>query len=231
MDILSSEFLNIFFQLVPGFIASWVFYGLTPIGKPDQLDRIVNALIYSTLIQVTVYLLSQIFILVGEHWVTLSPWTSELDLIYSIILAFILGIMLSHSTNHDSVHKVLRSLKVTMADSYPSQWYEEMIKNKGYILLTLVDGRRIYGYPVEPAESPDLGHFILSPYIWLTEQNENGNVVETAKTDEVEEDVEIHVEEFDPTDPIYWSTSKILIASDKVDFVEFINEEQEDEEN
>lgn len=226
MEIFSSAFLDVFFQLVPGFIASWVFYGLTPIGKPDQLDRIINALIYSTLIKIVIFIYSKALFIIGENYFSLGVWSVEIDLLSSVILAFLFGIFLSYSTNHDNIHSILRKLKITMADSYPSQWYEEMIKNNSYVLLTLKDGRRVYGYPIEPAEAPDKGHFILSPYIWLTDNDDNDTVSLEIKTDPAEKQENVQSRSIDPLNPDNWNLSKILVASSMVEFVELIPEDE-----
>jgi len=217
MEIFTESFLSLFFQLVPGFIASWVFYGLTPIEKPDQLDRVVNALIYSVLIKIFIFILSSLLWFIGDKWISFGLWTENVELIYSVVIAFSFGILLSHATNHDTVHRFLRFLRITLADSYPSQWYEEMINNdESLILLSLLDGRRIYGYAIEKAESPKNGHFVLSPYIWLT------GVLLDSKIENEDEDKDIQHSNGDPADFSTWNTSKILIASKLVEFVEFV---------
>lgn len=48
---MSKEVVLVLVYLLPGFLAAWVFYGLTSHPKPSQFERVVQAVIFTFVIQ------------------------------------------------------------------------------------------------------------------------------------------------------------------------------------
>lgn len=46
----SKDVLTLLTQLMPGFLTAWVVYGLTTYTKPPQFERVIQAVIYSFLV-------------------------------------------------------------------------------------------------------------------------------------------------------------------------------------
>lgn len=51
MDDLVKEIIPLLQYLIPGFLAAWIFYSLTAFKKPDTFGQIVQALIFTLVIQ------------------------------------------------------------------------------------------------------------------------------------------------------------------------------------
>ncbi len=47
MELASKELVGIISYLLPGFLAAWIFYGLTAHPKPQPFERVVQALIFT----------------------------------------------------------------------------------------------------------------------------------------------------------------------------------------
>lgn len=168
MSILSNEIINFLSYLLPGFVAAWVFYGLTAFPKPSQFERIIQALIFTILIQGFLSIIKSISLFIGSHVICIGSWGDDTNLVLSVISAIILGFLFTYFANNDKFHAVLRKLKITQLTSFPSEWYGSFSKNKTYIVLHLKDGRRLYGWPVEWPNHPTTGHFSIAIAEWLT---------------------------------------------------------------
>lgn len=51
MPELAKDTVALFAYLLPGFVTAWVIYGLTSQTKPSQFERVVQALIFTFIIQ------------------------------------------------------------------------------------------------------------------------------------------------------------------------------------
>ena len=54
MELPSRETLSLLFFLLPGFVAAWVFYGLTAHPRKDTLERVIQALIFTVIVRACV---------------------------------------------------------------------------------------------------------------------------------------------------------------------------------
>ncbi len=66
MENLSTEIVGLIYQLLPGFIAAWVFYGLTSYIKPSAFDQIVQALIFTVIVKVILITTKSSLIFIGN---------------------------------------------------------------------------------------------------------------------------------------------------------------------
>ena len=171
MDLISKDIISLLIYLLPGFITAWIYYGLTAFPKPNQFERIVQALIFTIIIQSIVIALKYILIQVGENLFYIGTWNNDVKLILSTITALVLGLSISHISNNDQLYRILRKYRFTSLTSYPSEWYGVFALNKTYVVLHLEDGRRLYGWPIEWPSQPDSGHFSISQAEWLTDTN------------------------------------------------------------
>jgi hypothetical protein len=171
METFTKDFITILQYLLPGFITGWVFYSLTSFPKPSQFERVVQALIFTIFIQVFIYVIKKILFFIGHIW-PLFHWNSQSDLIWSIIVAILFGIVFSYYTNNDKVHKKLRDWGVTRETSYPSEWFGAFLNNVTFVVLHLDGERRLYGWPREWPSEPGKGHFVLEQASWLDEEKQ-----------------------------------------------------------
>ena len=164
MGLASSETVHILIFLLPGFVAAAVFYWLTSHPKPGAFERIVQALIFTILVQAVVKMF--FIVMEGVGWIFL--WDETSHLIFSTSAAIGLGLVAAYILNRDIPHRYLRRIGVTRENSYPSQWYSAFDRHADcYLVLHLKGERRLYGWPTEWPSRPDEGHFLIEEVEWL----------------------------------------------------------------
>jgi Family of unknown function (DUF6338) len=163
----SNDTLRLLYFLLPGFLAAWIFYGLTAHPKKEAFERVVQALIFTFLVKtLNVVVRYEWWI----HWHPRRPqtwWDDEKELISSTILAILLGLVVAVAANWDLVHRCLRFLKITKRTSYPSEWYSVFHRFRREVILHLKGDRRLAGYPEEWPDQCDKGHFLLIDSAWV----------------------------------------------------------------
>ena len=171
MDSFPTDLISLLQYLLPGFLAAWVFYGLTSYPKPSQFERVIQALIFTLIIQAIVYCVKIISLQVGKLW-TVANWSNQSELVISVVGAFIVGLVFAYGANTDKFHELMRKIGVTEETSYPSEWFGVLRKNVTYVVLHLNDERRIYGWPYEWPSEPGKGHFAIKRASWLEDGEE-----------------------------------------------------------
>jgi hypothetical protein len=166
MGIVTSELIDLFSFLLPGFITYFLFYALTYFPKKSEFEAVVIALIYTIVIKVLVKIPEFICLGIGTFFV-FGEWTWLSETAFSIAIALGIGLLWSYLYNNDIIHKHLRKKEITQQTSYPSEWYGTFSKTKTYIILHLKDGRRILGWPMQWPNYPHKGHFVLEDADWL----------------------------------------------------------------
>lgn len=171
MDTLTPDIISVLQYLLPGFVTAWIFYAFTSYIKPSHFERVIQALIFTLIAQVITFLIKEILIFIGKYWF-ITEWGEFSTLICSVVIAIILGFIISYYSNTDKFHKYLRGKGITRETSYASEWFGAFLKNVTYVVLHLDDGRRLYGWPIEWPSDPKNGHFVLEQASWLDEKNE-----------------------------------------------------------
>jgi uncharacterized protein DUF6338 len=156
--------------LLPGFLAAWVYYGLTPVPLPSQFERIIQALIFTLLVQPLAFVTKCLLLAVGRYW-PLFQWSSTSDVTASVMSAFVLGLVFAAFANNDKFHALIRWLRVSRETSYPSEWFGAFSNNDSYVVLHLKNLNRIYGWPTIWPSEPNKGHFVLEQASWLDAEN------------------------------------------------------------
>jgi hypothetical protein len=168
---LQSDAIGLLTYLLPGFTAAWLFYGLTSHPKPSQFERVVQALVFTFVIQALVPLVKWGLLAVGSH-VALRPWDASAELLSSLLLAIAFGLVIAHCTNRDSFYKWLRAKGFTSRTAHPSEWFCVFDSKVTYVILHLKDGRRLYGWPKEWPIDPSRGQFYIQIPSWISESGE-----------------------------------------------------------
>ena len=164
MDWASSNFVDVLSFLLPGFVAAWVFHGLTPYPKPPQFERLIHALILTAIVNALV--------IPAKMLTPTVSWNEHGTLALAVATAFITGTTFAFVANRDLAHRLLRKVGLTTENSFPSEWYSAFSRHKGYAVLHLKGGRRLYGWAEEWPSSADRGHFLVVDAEWLLEENE-----------------------------------------------------------
>lgn len=169
MDIPSSEVIKVVYALLPGFLAAWVFYGLTAHRKLSPFERTVQALIFSGIIQAVVLIVQELLLFLGKiHY--LGVWTEASSFIASFFIAFLLGLCFSIAANKNWFHRFLwEHGRLTQRTSFPSEWYSTFSQEQRYVILHLDGDRRLYGWPLEWPDHSDSGNFVMMKAAWVIE--------------------------------------------------------------
>ncbi len=165
----NSEAVTVLTFLLPGFVAAAVFYSLTSHPKPSPFERVIQALLFTLVIQAIL----GAALLVG-NWLGANPlwpkgYETSVGLVASVAVAAVVALIWVFLSNHDTLHHWLRKLRVTNETSYPSEWYTVFAENPNqYVVLHLTGQRRLYGFPHNWPSDPNKGHFAISEAVWLT---------------------------------------------------------------
>lgn len=172
MEDLATKIIPLVQTLVPGFLTTMIFYWLADVKKPGQFERTVQALISTGLITMLVSGIKPVLFYIGEHHFQLGLWTVQVEGVWGIGLATSLGLLLAFASNHDYLYRFGRWLTLTSRSSYP-EWIYAFRKREGKsVVLTLLDGRRLFGYPAVWPTEPKDGHFLITQPSWMNEKNE-----------------------------------------------------------
>jgi hypothetical protein len=153
--------------LMPGFMAAAIVYGLTPAPRATPFERIVQALIFTVLVQAVVSLIHLALVWIGQRVGIVGVWSGRATLAWSILAAVGLGLGFAANSNADVIQSVLRRLKLTHQTSFPSEWYGALCRHQGYVVLHTTGERRLLGWPEEWPNAPTEGHFVISKAEWL----------------------------------------------------------------
>jgi len=147
MGIPDSDIVKAIFQMLPGFISAWIFYGLTAHARPTPFERVVQALIFTMFSEAIVILLSQCLFLVGPWW-SFGVWTADIAFVWKVLVSIVLGLTFACLANTNKLHKHLPDW-ITKRTSYPSEWFSAFSRNKLWVYLNLKGDRRIFGWAEE----------------------------------------------------------------------------------
>ena len=149
---ISGEIASLLAHLLPGFLTAWIFHGLTAHRRNSPFERAVQALIFTAIIQAVVVVMEWLLLQIGQlKWTSFGPWSQDVAFVWSILIAVVLGHLMSLFANKNWYHAVLYKWGVTEKTSYPSEWFSAFHRHKNQILLHLTGGRRLFGWPEEVA--------------------------------------------------------------------------------
>lgn len=170
IEIVSKEAFAILLFLLPGFIAAWVFYGITAHPKKETFERLVQALIFTMFIKAMNILARKFW---WMWWHPSHPdgkWNDDKEVIWSVINSVLLGLVVAVLANWDLAHIILRFIKITRRTAFPSEWYSAFHRYRRDVVLYLKDDRRVRAWAEEYPDQSDKGHFLLQRILWLDEE-------------------------------------------------------------
>ena len=160
----TNEVVGVLVFLLPGLVASAMFYSLTAHPKPNEFGQVVQALIFTIVSQAAAWVVYLTIQAVWPEFIGPEGW----EFVFPVLVAAVIALVAVYCSNHDTVHRLLRYGKATRETSYPSEWYSAFAENDDcYVVLYFHDGRRLYGWPQEWPGRPDQGHFVMAEGEWL----------------------------------------------------------------
>ena len=161
----SSEIVAVITFLLPGFVAAAVFYSLTSHPKPGDLDKIVQALVFTMVGRAA----GQGIELAASVFGLETGWAAQWDLAISVAIAVTVAFFAAWIANTDWLYAILRKIGVTNESSHPSEWYSAFVVNEGlFVVLHLKGERRLYGWLAGWPSRPNSGHFRITKGEWLS---------------------------------------------------------------
>ena len=169
MNIPSQTIIDVLTFLLPGFVSAAILHSLTPAPRPIPFERVVQALIFTIVIQVGTSGVETGLIGIGSRFGSIGVWSEQtMRIAWSLVLAGLLGVVLAWIQNTDRLHSRLRKLGITHQTSFSSEWYGALSQARGgYLVLHLTGERRLYGWAVEWPNTSEHGHFVIAEAEWL----------------------------------------------------------------
>lgn len=174
MDDLVREVIPLLQYLIPGFLATWIFYSLTAFNRPDSFGQIIQALIFTFVIHGIVEALGWGLTGLGDRFFAIGSWDVAARSACSVAIAILLGLGSCYLTSNDALHRLLSRGKITRKMSYPSEWFGSFSRYAGFVVLHLYKDKRIYGWPEQWPASPSAGQFMIQAPSWLELKVPNG---------------------------------------------------------
>lgn len=177
----SGELVGALAFLLPGFVSAAIYHALTSHPKPSAFERVIQALIFTAIVQAIVTPLpssvrvTEVTLGAGVMW----------DPLWSTGLAVLVALVVVVAVNNDAAHALLRRLRLTRETAYPSPWASTFYRYRGrYVVLHLVGERRLYGWPEEwPNDPATDGYIRIIDGKWLDDDAEDGGGAQDAAVD------------------------------------------------
>lgn len=169
MGIPDSDIVKAIFQMLPGFISAWIFYGLTAHARPTPFERVVQAFIFTMFSEAIVIILSKCLLMAGP-WLSFGVWTSDIAFVWKVFVSIVLGLTFACLANTNKLHQHLPDW-ITKRTSYPSEWFSAFSRHKLWVYLNLKGDRRIFGWAEEWPDESGKGHFLLATPEWILDDN------------------------------------------------------------
>lgn len=166
--------LAVFFILLPGFLAAYILQSLVTRPKQSDLEKVVEALIFSFV----VYLISALIIgtKLPISWhpdkdaygnVTYALNLSWWKLLVLLLLPVVLGLLSAFLLQHDYVLQALRWAKLTDRTSRASTWNDVLQDVDGVAQVELADGRSVMGWVRYYSDDADDASIFLERAAWV----------------------------------------------------------------
>lgn len=203
MPEISTQLYTLLQGLLPGFVTSLIFYWLATAPKPGQFERVIQALIASLIISNVVEGFKIACLWVGE-WYSIGTWSFGVETLWSLVIATAFGLLLAWCAHTNFLYRIAFRAKLTSRSSnLISEWEFAFSSHRDrYVVLNLLDGRRLMGYLRAWPSDPGIGHFLVADPHWL-----DGETMER-----------------------YEGTSAILIANCDVQWVDFLDRQEDADE-
>jgi hypothetical protein len=166
MEFVSKEAVPVLYFLLPGFVAAWIFYGLTAHPKKETFERVVQALIFTVIVKAMNIVIHSLWLV----WQVKDDWSADAELVSSVCNSILLGVCFAAIANWDFAHFWLRKYGITKRTSYPSEWYSGFHRFRTDVILHLKGERRLKGWADEWPDQCDKGHFLIQSPVWLDDE-------------------------------------------------------------
>jgi hypothetical protein len=164
--------------LLPGFLTAGLVQTLSSRPQRSELDKIIEALLYSFLIYVAFAATHALFPMtlrvVSERGI--QSFVIEFHFIPLALLAALavaLALAVAAMITNDFPLSLLRTLRITQRTSRISVWSDTFHLMRGYVQVELADGRQLIGWLRYYSDTPEESSLMLEDAAWIgTDGNE-----------------------------------------------------------
>ena len=169
------EALQILLFLVPGFLSEAILNSLIVRMPKKELQKIVEALIFSLIIYTIHSLISNVKP-ISMNFETVPPSFSynSSSLLLLLFIAIVIPLVMGFMVTNDWHMKVARSLRITRKTARSSVWFDVFCDKKKHIIVNFENGRRLYGWPEYYSNTPENPCIFLSKPSWIMSDEETG---------------------------------------------------------
>lgn len=169
------EAIAVLVVLLPGFLAARLEEKLTVKKARTELDKIVEALLYSFVIYVVYSLLTKSFPVTVRDTVNgqnheYSVRTNPGLLVVLAGIAIGLAVLYSYIENHDLLGKLFRRLRVSQKSWRDSTWSDVFHSYGEAVQVELADGRSVMGWLKHYSDEAEEGCIFLERAAWVGEE-------------------------------------------------------------
>ena len=170
------EALGILLLLLPGFLCALFLQAIAVRAKQSEFEKVVEALLFSSILYLVTAPLFHNTLPV--RWISgqqpgYTNFTVQLNWPYLASLtagALLLAVLYGASLNHDALHKLLRTLKLTERTSRLSVWNDTLQDIRStFLLVELGDKRKVVGYLRYYSDDAEQASLFLEDAAWLSE--------------------------------------------------------------
>ena len=161
--------LNVLIFLLPGFISQRIIEGLVVTGKPADITRVIDALVFS-LFNYLIYSLLALPLALKPVPFTLSPGgqpqftgreVAGIGVLF--LIAVFVGLIYSKSLNAGWHYNFFRKLQFTRKTGRVDVWYDVFSDfRRRWIRVHLKDGTQIIGWPDYYSDNPEKRELFLA---------------------------------------------------------------------
>lgn len=174
------EALGVLLVLLPGFACAYLVQMLAVRRKQTELDKVVEALLFSLILYVvTLPLFGNIF---PVHWQSVHSASAD---VYQMLIdwkhlgtlalcAVVLAVLYAANINHDWLLSFFRRIKVTERTARSSVWNDVFQRTGGFVQVSLADGRSVMGWLSDYSDEAAESTLFLEDASWVV-QDEDGH--------------------------------------------------------
>ncbi len=171
------EALAVLLVLLPGFLAARIVQTLCVRPSQSELDKIVEALLYSFLIYIfysgvlgrTALRVVQENLPDGSR--AFSPSVRPRDLLLLVALSLLVGLLVSASVTNDWHGWLFRKARLTQRTTRSSVWSDVFHDLAYYVQVQFTDGRKLIGWPKYFSDTPEESSLFLENAAWIDKED------------------------------------------------------------
>jgi hypothetical protein len=172
------EALAVLLILLPGFLCARIVQSLCVRPKQTELDKVIEALLYTLLVYALFVLLTgnkipvslTIETLNGTQRYTLQ--TEPKKLVLLVIIPVGLALLIGWDSTNDLSGRIFRKLRLTQRTTRSSVWSDVFHEVRGIAQIELEDGRSVMGWISYYSDEPEDASVFLEKAAWITSENQ-----------------------------------------------------------